>query len=104
MLALSVALLAQAQQAPEDVSELQIVQYKARLQAGCVKDANQGGLVAIQAQAFCGCTAKQLEEAMSLPEWQVATYQSSRQAEKEEMTVLLPHIRKAARACAATLK
>jgi hypothetical protein len=104
VLATSVTMLAQAQQAATEVTDAQIAQYKVKLESGCTRDAVQGGLVAAQAQAFCSCTAKQIGESMSLSEWQAATYQSSKQAEREEMMVLVPHIRKAARACQSTVK
>ena len=104
LLAISITTLAHAQQVGLEVTNEQIVQYKAKLGSGCVKDAVQSGLVVAQAQAFCGCMANQKNESMAYAEWQEAAYQSSKQAEKEEMKILVPHIRKAARACQPALK
>jgi hypothetical protein len=92
-----------AQQAADDITPTQVEEYKARLVAGCVKDAILGGISEVEARSFCSCTNNYIAETMPFSQWQLASLQFLRTSEAEEMKVLLPYIRRAARECKSNL-
>lgn len=90
-----------AQPAVGELRPEQIAQYRQKLEAGCVADAKAGGLTPSNAQAMCGCWSKSLAQSVTEPEWQAAASHASKRDEAAETQVLAPHVRQAARLCAA---
>jgi hypothetical protein len=90
-----------AQSATVELRPEQIVQYRQKLEAGCVTDAKAGGLTPSNAQAMCGCWSKSLAQSVTEAEWQAAASHALKRDEAAETQVLAPHVRQAARLCAA---
>jgi len=92
---------ASAQPVSAELRPEQIAQYRQKLEAGCVVDAKAGGLTPSNAQAMCGCWSKSLGQSVSDAEWQAAASHALKRDDAAETQVLAPHVRQAARLCAA---
>jgi hypothetical protein len=90
-----------AQPASAELRPEQIAAYRQKLEAGCVADAKAGGLTPSNAQAMCGCWSKSLAQSVTDAEWQTAASHALKRDEAAETQVLAPHVRQAARLCAA---
>ena len=92
VIAAALASVASAQDAPAEVTDAEIVRYKATAQAGC----RQGGMARGDPQsivdAFCNCVLQSLEKTMKRPEWQQAAFYSMRNDAAAEKKVLAPHV------------
>ena len=64
-------------------------------------DAKAGGLSQANAQAMCGCWSKSLAQSVPEADWQAAAFHALRRDEAAETQLLAPHVRQAARLCAA---
>jgi len=83
---------------PEQISE-----YKGRTAADCSAEAIQGGMDASQAHSLCTCTTAFVWQAMPPAELKLAYEHSLQNLKSEELKLLFPHIRKAARECKSSL-
>jgi hypothetical protein len=59
-----------AQQSPSDVTQAQIVEYKAAAENACKESGKKQGDPQEKVDAFCGCLMDVLDKSMSWPEWQ----------------------------------
>ena len=83
---------ASAQDAPSEVTDAEIVRYKATAQTGCRQSGMARGDPQAQVDAFCACVLKSLEKTMKRPEWQQAYFYSMKNDEAGEKKILAPHV------------
>ena len=99
-LLVSFAVEAQPQVAEATPEELD--QYKMKTAAACVSDAVQEGTAANRAHLFCACMTDLVWQTMPSADLQVAYQHSQQNAKFQELKVLAPYIRQAARRCKAS--
>jgi hypothetical protein len=85
---------ASAQQEPSEVTDGEIAKYKGIALAACTDGGVSRGEPKEKADAFCGCVVATLNKSMTRAEWQQAYFYSMKKQEKDEATVLAPHVSK----------
>jgi hypothetical protein len=98
-----VSVIAHAQTVASEPTPEQISDYKGSTAADCSAEAVQGGMDASQAHSFCTCTTSFVWQTMPPAELQLAYQRSLQNLKSEELKLLLPYIRKAARECKSSL-
>lgn len=98
-----VVLTAGAQPRSPEVTPDQMNEYKMKTAAACIADAAAEQVEGTRARSFCNCTTEYVWSAMPLAELQLAYHHSIQNAHREELTLLAPYIRRAAKECKASL-
>lgn len=93
-----------AQTAPSEATAEQVKQYRNDKAAECSAEAAQSGANANKGKALCACMFEKLGETVPIADWQAAYFHARNGRQRDEMAVMLPHIRAAVRTCGPSLQ
>jgi hypothetical protein len=103
MAGLLIVIQGHAQDVPPPSPE-QVAQYREGFNSECLEDSARSGENVEKVKAYCSCMASRIGEYVSPQEWQAGATLALAGKRGEEMKLMGPRIRQAAKACLPTLK